>query len=190
MASRETYAVRITLPYVSMVGICTAWKDHCEQVIAYEHEGTRTHCHLLLINCKVTTQRLKQLSGREERGNTFWNFKTADDKWDKYITYMSKGKYEPFFMSNEHHYSWKDTDRLKRLWVPPEEAPVVRLKAGEAYKEFEKLVSLMPLEQRNDRTWIKVHAMNYLNARHTWHSPQFENELRGFVNTFNFRYRL
>lgn len=189
MVSRESYAVRITLSYDNLVGITNVWREHCDQVIAYEHEGSRVHCHLLLINCKVTTQRLKQLSGRSERGNTFWNFKKADGDMDKYITYMSKGIYEPFFMSNEDKYTWKDTERLKAAWVPPE-APVVRLKAGDAYKEFEKLISLMPIDQRNDRTWIKLHAMNYLNQRHTWHSPQFENELRGFCNTFNFRHRL
>lgn len=185
------YAVRITLPYAQVHPIVEAWNPHVHQIIAYEHDASRVHTHLLLLGCRVSTARLKQLANREEKGNTFWNFKTITEApFDKYITYMSKGHIDPSYNSSEVHYDDKDLQRLKGLWVdPPKPAPRT-LTARERYQDFEGLIQKMPPDQRSDRTWIKLHARNYLFAHHGWMNQQYRNEMVSYVETYAFKYHL
>lgn len=137
-------AVRISLDEVQVRAICERWTPYCEQIIAYEHPSgvpARTHCHLLLIGCSVTTARLKQLANRIERGNAFWNFKTADTnvaETYKYVTYMSKGIYEPFWIGSEMHVEYKEFEKLKGQWIEPVKPPA-KLTMLQRYQEFENL---------------------------------------------------
>lgn len=186
------YAVRITLPCEQVQVIGEAWAAYCDQVIAYEHQGTRVHCHLFLLNCNVTTARLKQLANRQERGNTFWNFKTlpllkAD--WDKYITYMSKGVYDPFMLYAGADIIYKEGDIqiLKEQWVAPT-VPAPKLTMLQRYMEFEKLVKLMPFDQRDDETWIRLHARAYLFPQYQMVTQQYKNDLSNFVETYKIKY--
>jgi len=195
-----SWAVRITLDENDLASVIQKWAGHCEQIIAYEHPAppaARTHCHLLLIKCKVTTQRLKQISGREERGKTFWNFKAIRgptlnfaETWadtDKYITYMSKGIYEPSYVGTQFYYDWTALEVLKQKWVAP--APTTpKLTTLQRYLEFEKLVRLLPIGQRGDEYDIKVHARAYLWPHYQMVSQQYKNDLSNFVETYKIKY--
>jgi len=198
-----SWAVRITLDEADLSNVIQSWKGYCDQIIAYQHlapPASRVHAHLLLINCTVSPQRLKQKSGREERGNTFWNFKSIQSPlegtpttWNdcnKYITYMSKGIYQPSFIwSNKEWYSWSEMEALKNKWVAPA-VPAPRLTTLQRYMEFEKLVRLMPFEQRNDETWLRLHARQYLFPQYQMINQQYKNDLSNFVETYKFKYKL
>lgn len=198
-----SWAVRITLEEYALADVLQRWKGYCDQIIAYQHlapPASRAHAHLLLINCTVTTQRLKQKSGREERGNTFWNFKSIQSPlegtpatWsdcNKYITYMSKGIYEPSFVyTNKEWYTWNEMQCLKEKWVTP--VPIApKLTTLQRYLEFEKLVRLMPIDQRNDETWLRLHARQYLFPHYQMVNQQYKNDLSNFVETYKFKYKL
>jgi len=186
-----SWAVRISLDRNQTAVIAQEWERYCDQVIAYNHDETQTdHCHLLVINSRVSTARLKQLARREERGNQFWNFKAATNPFDKYITYMSKGIYEPFILGNEMHFSFKDTERLRMAWQAPAAPVVVHRTPKERYDEFERLVRLMPIDQRDDTTWIKLHARQYLFQYYGWINQAFRNDLQNYVDTYQFKYKL
>ncbi len=193
MDREENYfAVRISLPQDDVHSIVSKWETHCKQIVAYEHhDGNRPHCHLLLWECDVTSERLKQISGRTERGNTFWNFKTmeAGDNAEQYITYMSKGQYDPFYNSSEVFWDWKNLENLKKKWTEPVK-PVKKLDSNQRYQEFEDIVRAMPPEQRSDKTWIKLHARTHLLKFHTWMKPQYYNDLKGYVETYAHKYHL
>jgi len=195
-----SWAVRITLNGIAVADVIQRWSGHIEQVIVYEHESppaARTHCHLLLINCKVGTQRLKQLSGREERGNTFWNFKSIrspilghPETWsdtDKYITYMSKGIYDPIYIGQQAYYDWAMCAAQKQKWVAP--APIApKLTMLQRYLEFESLVRKMPIDQRNDETWLRLHARAYLFPQYQMVTQQYKNDMSNFVETYKIKY--
>ena len=187
-------AVRITLPYFGEVDcIADRWVNHCDQVIVYEHPGTRLHCHLLLINCTVTTQRLKQLSRRSERGNTFWNFKACDSDLGKYITYMSKGQFDPERCREDEDpkpkYTWKQCEALKKLWVEPAPKAPKKQTTYERYMAFEADVRAKPIEQRCDDTWIRLWARSNLFEHHKMITQQYKNDMANFVETYCFKYK-
>jgi len=197
-----SWAVRITLDENDLSDVIQKWTSHCAQIIAYEHvapPAARTHCHLLLIRCRVTSQRLKQISGREERGNHFWNFKSImsptamhPESWkdtDKYITYMSKGIYEPIHIGSCNYYDWGALQGLKEKWVAP--VPIApKMTTLQRYLEFEQLVRKMPIDQRNEETWIKLHARHYLFPQYQMVTQQYKNDLSNFVETYKFKYKL
>lgn len=184
------YAVRISLDLRHVVPIVDYWAPHAQQIIAYEHNETeRLHCHLLLLGVRVTTQRLKQLARRQERGNAFWNFKSCEADTEKYITYMSKGVHDPFCNTTEAIYDWRDLQRLKQEWQAP--APIQpKLTARERFERFVTQVRERPVDQRSDRTWIRLHATNYLMEHHGWITQQFRNELRNYEDTYAYRYKI
>lgn len=197
-----SWAVRITLDENDLAGVIQKWAGHCAQIIAYEHPAppaNRTHCHLLLIRCRVTTQRLKQISGREERGNTFWNFKSISsptamhsESWsdtEKYLTYCSKGKYEPSYIGSCNYYDWTALEALKQKWVEPQpKAP--KLTTLQRYLEYEQMVRSRPIEQRNDETWLRLHARHYLFPQYQMVTQQYKNDLSNFVETYKIKYKL
>jgi len=186
------FAVRITLPEDQVMPIAEAWGKYCDQVIAYQHLGTRTHCHLLLLNSSVSSARLKQVANRQERGNKFWNFKTLPltrPDWEKYITYMSKGKYEPFIFMCGRDVLYKENriETLKSLWVEP--APKHPLRTPlERYMDFENMVREKPLEERNDEVWIKLHARKHLFAHYKMVTQAYKNDLGNYVETYKLKY--
>lgn len=89
------YAIRITRSFIELGNSIEAIADKCKKVVLYEHEGSRTHCHLLLVECKVSTDTLKnyfkKTLGVVDKAD--WSFKVCTEFYNRYITYMSKGKY-------------------------------------------------------------------------------------------------
>lgn len=189
----ENYAVRISLGQDEVHSIMSRWAPHAKQIVAYEHEdGNRTHCHMLVMGCKVGTARLKQLEQRQERGNAFHNYKTVTDTngdMMKYITYMSKGKYDPFYNSTEYLFTWKELEKLKDKWTAPA-APVTKKTTLDLYNEFEAQIRARPVNERSDRTWIRLHARTFLFAHHKMMNQQYRNNMRDFEDTYAFKFHL
>jgi len=112
-------AVRIFADFATLKRLASSWSQLCQKTAVYEHIGEKTskvHCHFGLLNCRVSTERLKQLArelGHEYNGNKDWSFKTWDGD-NEYITYMSKGTLEPQYYTG---YSVEELSALKALWV-------------------------------------------------------------------------
>lgn len=102
---------------------------------------------------------------------------------------MSKGIYEPSFINNGDWYNWKELEGLKQKWVAP--VPVApKLTMLQRYTEFEKLVRLLPLDQRDDELAIRVHARAYLWPQYQMVTQQYKNDLSNFVETYKIKYRI
>lgn len=70
---------------------------NCDKLVAYQHdESSRVHVHALVVNCKPSTDTLKNWiranAGKVEK--TDWSFVQKDVN-ENFITYMSKGNLAP-----------------------------------------------------------------------------------------------
>ena len=110
----QNFAVRLRKPYDSLRQAISAWSLECSKVVAYEHpEDGNIHCHLALMGYYGSKQHLKDVLA--SHGCTFkpdeWSFKESfkapgsktcvpitEDTLPGYITYMSKGKYDPKYL--------------------------------------------------------------------------------------------
>lgn len=94
-------AFRITNSYIELVSFITKLEQVSEKLIIYEHEASRKHIHGLVLKCKISTDTMKNWIKKCLNVKTYpksdWSFKTADDEYSKYITYMSKGKLQPSY---------------------------------------------------------------------------------------------
>jgi len=116
---RSDYAVRLRLPYENLRQVVSDWALRSQKMVVYEHpEEGNVHCHALLIGVYDTTNTLRNVLRKHEvplKGAGQLSFKTADaESAQKFITYMSKGKYDP------KYYTGYDEDYLnscKSLWV-------------------------------------------------------------------------
>jgi len=92
----SNYAIRITKSYDDLSGIFLKYNETSNVVVVYQHpdEGN-VHCHILLMECTVSTDTLKnyirKVVGQVERSE--WSFKAGANL--DFISYMSKGKYDP-----------------------------------------------------------------------------------------------
>lgn len=145
---------------------------------------------MLVINPKVTTQRLKQLSRRAERGNQFWSFKKTDKNLDRYLTYMGKGNEENFCVSrvsspDKERYAYPRIIQLINAWVSPTVGVRPALKK---YLEFENYVKELPIGLRIDEEAIKRLATRYVFNQWGMFNQQANNEISNYVRTYKFKY--
>ena len=122
------YVCRITRSYNDISGLILDWSTTCEKLLVYQHpagKSARTgktqkeHCHFLIQGCKIGLEGLKKRSKPiiKLSGNEDWSFsdKNYTDS-EKYITYMTKGRYSPVFIKN---YEVTQLDQLKNAWIEP-----------------------------------------------------------------------
>lgn len=114
------WKIRVTLPYEDCSGIIHKWYDRCDQAVCYQHESDdevkKTHIHLALIGCDCKDEALKRMwKEAPGKGNEFWSF-TKLDHLDRYITYMTKGKYSAKLAKN---LSPDKLEELRQAWVEP-----------------------------------------------------------------------
>jgi len=118
----NAHAIRITLPYADLSGIIAIWAEEAEQVAVYEHEAddtvANTHCHILLLGCKVKEEALKRKWPEAPgSGNGFWKWKSKYGTPDlSFLTYMSKGKLRPKYLKN---ISTAQVEELRAKWIQP-----------------------------------------------------------------------
>lgn len=132
-------AIRLTFCYTEVQEIIEQFSNNSEGCVVYEHEKddevSRTHVHMYLHKCKVSTDTLKNYI-RRKKGQvekTDWSFKTAESDPTKYITYMSKGVLTPVYF---HGYLEAYIDECKRRWVDPTVSKV-KLSNGKLVKEID-----------------------------------------------------
>jgi len=134
------YAIRLRRPYDSLKQSISAWSLECSKVVAYEHpEDGNIHCHLAIMGYYGSKQHLKDVLNAH--GQVFtpaqWSFNTTfkapgsktciditDETLPGYITYMSKGKYEPKYLKGvsdalceEQKTKWIDHKKRSEVWV-------------------------------------------------------------------------
>jgi len=187
-------AIRITLPKETVNNILAIWIRHCDQIIAYEHnESNRVHCHILMWRPHCTTQRLKQLSLREERGNTFWSFKQGTGDIGRYITYMSKGKLEPCYRRindsiSDEAFDATFTDEhiftLKQQWVEPTTKTPKQL---QEYIDFEKWLDDFGPAERSTKDAVKHYARLYCFRKHGMFHQQCNNQINNYATTYCYK---
>lgn len=117
----HSYAVRITAPYADVVRLVASWALKADTILCYEHVGEKTkkpHVHLLIENT-ITADGLRKDAkslGYQFKGNRCWSFKTADETLEHYMTYMSKGRFEPKYNKG---YDTELIAKCKAAWVEP-----------------------------------------------------------------------
>lgn len=125
------YAVRLRASYEALATTCSDWAARCEKMLCYEHpdDPKNIHCHFLLVGVRDSTDTLKRdykLHGLELKGPGQVSFKLSFKLKDgtniciteatipKYITYMSKGKYDPKYNKG---YDPEILELYKKAWV-------------------------------------------------------------------------
>ena len=111
--------IRITNTYTQLSDFCKRLIPVCDKVVIYEHEASRVHIHGLLINCKVSTDTLKNWIKKDLKVSAYpksdWSFTVGQD--DGFITYMTKGLLNPKFV---HGYTDEFLEAKRTSWVPVE----------------------------------------------------------------------
>jgi len=142
-------AIRLTTSYESLMTTVSDWSLVCKQIICYEHpEPQNIHCHLLLTGVYCTDQHLKDIMwghGVTCKGAGQLSFKASfktpekkvleitEESYPKYITYMSKGKYEPKYNKG---FSDGKVESYKLAWIVYTREP----ESIQILHEFEKFV--------------------------------------------------
>lgn len=115
------YAIRVSNSYDDLKAFCDQLVSCCDKVIIYEHNATRVHIHGLLMNCKVSTDTLKNYVKRALGVTTYpktdWSYKTIHEGHpvdDNFIIYMSKGVIEPRFVTG---YTTEEIEQYRLKWV-------------------------------------------------------------------------
>lgn len=120
-------AIRLSRPWSEFVPVVESYANCCDSLIIYEHmadeEINRTHIHMLMLKCNVSTDTLKNyiIKHLGKINKTDWSFKTSYGKPAKtvdkgFITYMSKGNLDPVYNKN---IEIADIYELKASWVVP-----------------------------------------------------------------------
>jgi len=180
------YAVRVSRGADELLAVANRWKPYCDTIVMYEHSenANRLHCHLYLGGVDVSTKRLKQISGLPNLGNTLWSFKKAEEDIDVYITYMSKGVYDPYYL---HGYEYKDTVRLRSLW----KEPAKKVSKGlEEYIKFEAYVHGQEPENRMYVEDITRLATGYVRRRDGMFTMVNQNQITNYTKTYVYDHTL
>lgn len=115
----SNYAVRLTRSYEDCSGAILRIANVVERIIVYEHQASRTHVHMLLDNCSVSTDTLKNYIKKELGvvSSRDWSFKTAIKSvmsYANYIKYMYKGENKPKYNKG---FTEEEITFAESLWV-------------------------------------------------------------------------
>jgi len=117
------YCARLTYSYEDCSGVFHAWALRCNQMVVYEHVGSKTekvHCHVLLTGTSVDKKQLRNIAEGtrlDVKGQQRLAFST--NEWDgdvHFITYMSKGKHEPKYQKG---FTAIELDEARKAWKEP-----------------------------------------------------------------------
>jgi len=161
----ESYAVRITHPQTTVQHIISSWATQCEKLVAYEHtDATKIHCHLLIVNSRIGKKQLRNIAancGVNVKGNESMSFKAYDSN-ARYLTYMSKGQFNPFYLQG---ITQDECDAAKAEWVPNQrkQSPQISL-----YNRFEASLDLQCEEFRRYVAGVLELNTKIDNIRFEW----------------------
>lgn len=188
----RTLAVRLRTSYDNLATTIGEYALICKRVVAYEHpELDNIHCHLLLVDVHCTNQTLKnimrehgialkgagQLSFKESYMDNNTKIRTEIDTETipKYITYMSKGKYEPKYVSGYDDAFIAD---CKSNWITYSTKPQSFIN----YKAFE--AQYLKTSPSYDLKDIMAAAHAFCMAKHCSHSQLCRNEISQMIDDF------
>lgn len=116
-----SFFVRIRLSADVLSNVFDRISSTTTKTVVYQHADNpdNVHCHLLLIDCNVSTDTLKnyiKATGEVpvRAGNKFWSFKTCDSDLDTPVVYMSKGRLSPSYVKG---FTQEQLDSYKDRWV-------------------------------------------------------------------------
>lgn len=136
------YAIRVTVEYSKIMTAIDKMVLQSEKTVVYQHDAddevSRTHVHLLLVNCKVSTDTLKNWIKKDigQVNKSDWSFKSADTGYHKFITYMSKGTLVPVKVEG---FELEEINRLKGEWIEPRSVKAVN---GKLVKEVDDAANI------------------------------------------------
>lgn len=181
------YAVRLTASFETLQTTVADWAMVSKHILCYEHpEPGNIHCHLLLYGVYQTTENLKTIMrshGVALKGAGQLSFKTTftenkvkieitDETIPKFITYMSKGKYDPKYN--------KGYDEIiptcKSAWITYTKEPPAYL----LYLEFFKIVE----PNTRDVKSLARYAHAFSMGRHRSHTPTCRKEQSQLIDDY------
>jgi len=146
------YAVRLRASWDAIQTTIGQWALRCDKILCYEHDERHEniHCHLLLegVSCSIDTLKgdMRQ-HGIDLKGAGQLSFKTkfklrdgtvvniTDANKGRYVTYMSKGKYDPKY-NKGYEPDWIALQ--KSHWIEYDNTPEHPFK--QVYDDFETFV--------------------------------------------------
>lgn len=154
----NNYAPRISLPFDEIKLAVDKWADETYQVIVFQHDADakvqRTHCHLLIVGCKVKEEALKRrfkdvYPGIDTKGNEFWKWQSKQLPDLSFIKYMSKGKLRPKYVKNIPD---DIVEEWRKQWSEP--TTPTSQESKEKYEEYEEIKK--SFEKTHDLTLVDV----------------------------------
>ena len=121
------YAVRVTHSWQQAQSIAHLWALRADKVLVYEHSKAtftardKTHIHMLLVTTSVDKKQLRNIAKETVvpvKGNENMSFKTAEEPFGKYITYMTKGLLNPVYNKG---FTPEELEECRLAWVDPNE---------------------------------------------------------------------
>ena len=125
------YAIRLRASAADLMTTASDWALQATHVLMYEHpEPGNIHCHFLLVGVQVNVETLKnsyKRHGLSLKGPGQVSFKQSfkspsgtviqmnDETIPKYVTYMTKGKYDPSY-NKGYEPEWLESRKL--AWQP------------------------------------------------------------------------
>lgn len=201
------YAVRVTYSWAQAQTIAHLWALRADKVLVYEHSKAtftaknKTHIHMLLVNTSVDKKQLRNIAKETVvlvKGNENMSFKTAEEPFGKYITYMTKGLLQPVYNKGftpeeleECRLAWVDPNeyvketswsKLYDLWVleaPPAPDPKEYATVVRQYMEDPKLVNLVPPNPQDVYIYdLERHTMNWMiKYHHGYYHPSIGKQV-------------
>lgn len=115
-------AFRVSEPAAKLSGFYDQVKTVSTQLVVYEHRASQVHIHGLIIDCKVSTDTLKnwirKCLGIKVYDKSKWSFKTEYEGKPvdyNFITYMSKGSLIPHYTT----LTLSEIEKYKNAWIEP-----------------------------------------------------------------------
>lgn len=149
-------------PFLETIG------NNCDSCLFYYHpdgktDGKSPHIHGLLFNYKFTDDTLRKNTKRYFNlinsnsctiSNTFKRgTKMTELMTPRYITYMSKGKYDPVYNKG---YSNEEIEMAKFLWKPLDEKPIQNIIIEPKEKVIKKLTQYQCTKEAYTRYLIQT----------------------------------
>lgn len=116
------HCLRVTMSSLSLERVCALWALESDKLLVYEHEADNSdkkiHCHILVEGARrvrKTFTNILQNIYPDAKGNKWVAGKTFDGNY-MYVSYMSKGKYNPSYNKG---YTSEFIEEWKNKWVAP-----------------------------------------------------------------------
>ena len=186
-------AVRLTCSYELLASTLGDWSCVSKYLVCYEHpEPDNIHCHLLLTGVYCTDQHLKDVmwehnvpckgSGQLSFKTTFKNpenkkeiFAIDETNWERYISYMSKGKYDPKYNKG---FSDETIQSCKSAWIDYTTQPKPYLNYLAFAKQFNSVTKPVSVAD------VKVAAHIYAIKRHKSHTKAMRFEVSQLIDDY------